>query len=170
MKTKVWCAVVLLGWASFCSGQSPADDPDWVESDVLAPPAFDLKRLIPFDVPVKTGLVFGLDPATLMVTPDGVVRYVVVASSPQGARNVLYEGLRCATAETKIYGWSDEQGNWRMAGKPVWRSLYQHAPSHHARVLAKNALCQGNGPTVPLETMVQRLKLDGRVLETDSAR
>jgi hypothetical protein len=170
MKTKIWCAAVLLGLASSCWAQSPADDPDWFESDAPPPPAFDLKRLIPFDVPVKTGLVFGLDPATLRVTPDGIVRYVVVASSPNEARNVLYEGLRCATAETKTYGWSDEQRNWRMAAKPVWRSLYQHAPSHHARVLAKNALCQGNGPTVPMETMVQLLKRDGRALGMDSAR
>jgi len=40
-----------------------------------------------------------IDSKSLSVGTDGVVRYSVVIVSGSGARNVLFEGLRCATRE-----------------------------------------------------------------------
>ncbi len=164
MKTKFCCAAFCLALVSACWAQSPADDPEWAESQVPAPPAFDISRLLHFDVSVHSSMVFGVDPATLLLTSDGVVRYVVVATSPSGVRNVFYEGLRCATAQFKTYGWNSSNGKWQLADKPTWRSIYAHMPSKHALALARNGLCQGDGPAASVEAMVRQLKLDGKRL------
>lgn len=162
MKTKFFFLAIWLGLNGSCCAQPQADDPEWVESQTPTPPVFDVARLLHFDVSVNSSMVFGVDPATLLLTSDGVVRYVVVASSPSGVRNVLYEGLRCATAEFKTYGWYSPDGKWRLADKPAWRSIYGHMPSKHTRALASNGLCQGDGPAASVEAMVQQLKLDGK--------
>ena len=47
-------------------------------------------------------LKFGVDPATIVITGDGVVRYVVVASNQEGgAINAFYEGVRCSTRRSE---------------------------------------------------------------------
>ena len=49
-------------------------EPDWQESEAPAPPAFSSKQLIAIEMPNYVALRLGLDPATLSITPDGIVR------------------------------------------------------------------------------------------------
>ena len=48
------------------------------------------------------GTVF-IDRTTLAVTPQGEVRYVIVARSSEGVDNVRFEALRCGSAEFRTY-------------------------------------------------------------------
>ncbi|UUZ72838.1 CNP1-like family protein [Polaromonas sp. P1(28)-8] len=98
------CIAIALGITCAAWAQSATDDPDWKESDAPPPPAFDAGKLVTFDVSPNSSLVFGVDPATIRISnSDGLVRYVMVATSASGARNVMYEGIRCATGEYKTY-------------------------------------------------------------------
>jgi len=100
----------------------------WREIET-APPAYPRdENLLPFFVSAATRFEFYVDGASLAVGADGVVRYVLVARSAQGAQSVSFEGMRCSTAEVKIYavgtadGWTRSAGGWRrIAPREVQR-------------------------------------------------
>lgn len=92
--------VTCAGWAQ----QRIVDVPEWKESEAPPPPAFDVGKLVTFDAPLSSSLIYGVDPASVSISnSDSLVRYVMVATSASGARNVMYEGIRCATGEVKTY-------------------------------------------------------------------
>ena len=71
--------------------------PEWKESEVPPPPAFDVGKLVTFEVSPNASLVYGVDPASIsMSKSDGVVRYVMVATSASGVaqRDVRGHPLR----------------------------------------------------------------------------
>jgi hypothetical protein len=138
--------------------QPAADNPDWKESEAPPPPALDLQRLVPFDVSVNSALSYGIDPVSLNVGRDGVVRYVVVARSASGATNAMYEGIRCGSGEVKTYARHSSDGRWNVVSQPEWRSLFGYMPSHHARALAAQGLCSGNAPASSPDAILRDLK------------
>jgi CNP1-like family len=150
----VFCALTgLLGCAAALA-QLPADDPDWKESDTPTPPTFDIKRLVPFDVSVQSALKWGFDPDSMTITGDGIVRYVVVAQSPGGATNAMYEAVRCATSEWKTYARFNKETGWSKASDPQWLPL-RNQPSPHALKLAQQGLCNGRAPAQTVRDVVR---------------
>ena len=143
MQFKPWFCLFALMLAANVFGQLKDDDPDWKELQAPPPPSFSTDKLVPIDMPPHLTLKFGIDPATLAVMPDGIVRYVMVASSPTGAMNAMYEGIRCATAEFKTYARYTSSGTWNTIANPPWRKLDDNASSKHARALALQGLCEG---------------------------
>lgn len=130
--------------------------PEWKETDAPPPPAFDVKRLLPIEMPPYMNLKFGVDPATLMVTGDGVVRYVVVATSTGGAVNAFYEGVRCATDEAKTYA-RYNSGAWHAVDASEWKRI-DNMNSRYTKELAKQGLCRGRAPRASTGDMVRELK------------
>ncbi len=130
--------------------------PEWKETDAPPPPAFDVKRLLPIEMPPYMSLKFGVDPATLTVTGDGVVRYVVVATSTGGAVNAFYEGVRCATEEAKTYA-RHNSGAWQQIDSPEWKRI-DNMNSRYIKELAKQGLCRGHAPRASTGDMVRELK------------
>ena len=110
LKKLVWLGCLLLG--SSASAQLFSTDPLWSESEVPAPPAFNKDGLIPINMPSHVSVRLGVDPGTLAMTPDGVVRYVVVAVNESGSMSAMYEGIRCASAEVKTYARFSANGPW----------------------------------------------------------
>ena len=152
---------LLLGLACCALGaraQSPADNPDWQEAEVPAPPGFNAKQLVGIDMPPYVSMKFGLDPATLAVTPDGIVRYVMVAISPGGSLTAFYEGIRCATGEVKSYARANADGAWTLVKNPEWRGLNDKQPSKHALALARQGVCEGNATAGSAAEILRRLK------------
>ncbi|GAB3184787.1 CNP1-like family protein [Hydrogenophaga aquatica] len=155
-------AAALLSCA--CAGafaQRAADDVDWRESEVPAPPALRTEGLLKFDVSVNSELSYGVDPASIGIGEDGVVRYVMVAASRSGALNALYEGVRCATGEVKTYArWNPAPpGSWTLAQQPQWRPMLAgNAASRPALALARAGLCQGAAPNGPVPKMLRELR------------
>jgi len=118
-------------------------DPDWQETEVPPPPAFSRDKLLPLNMPIYVTLQFGVDPATISVSADGVVRYVVVASNASGSVNAFYEGIRCGTGEVKTYARASNTGAWTLIKDAQWRGLTDNQPSKHAWVFARQAACEG---------------------------
>lgn len=125
----------------------PEIDPDWKEAEVPAPPAFGTRQLLPIEMPSYVSLKFAVDPATLTITPDGIVRYVMVATNAGGSVNAMYEGIRCATGEVKTYARANASGAWSYVKEPVWRNLTDNMPSKHAMALARQGACDGRSTT-----------------------
>ncbi len=120
-----------------------ADEKVWTESVVAPPAAFSVEQLLPFDVRMSSTLTYGIDPNTLTVGEDGVVRYVMVARSSSGALNVLYQGIRCATAETKTYGRLSDLGKWNASADSPWQELSFRGNTRPAMILARQGVCEG---------------------------
>ena len=132
--------VLLLLLAAGCATQEMSDwersniDARPAEENLVLPPYPQSAKLLPFDVSDSGGFRFFVDGATLSVGKDRIVRYVLVARSPDGAQNVSYEGMRCSTAEYRVYAlgrpdatWSDSRSGWRsLTGAPArQRALYR---------------------------------------------
>jgi CNP1-like family len=152
MRTKALIGICLALLATVAFSQSRPDDLDWKEIDAQPAPAFSVDSLIPVDMPLHMTLQFGVDPATLTLTSDGVVRYVMVASNPGGGLNAMYEGIRCATGEFRTYARASGAGPWRVNPYSVWSRLDASAASRPALALAKQGVCDGRsvrGNSVP---------------------
>jgi hypothetical protein len=149
------CALVCsaASWA-----QLAADDPDWKESEAPAPPTFELNRLVPFEVSPNSALKWGFDPETMKITKDGLVRYVVVAQSPSGVVNAMYEAVRCTTGEWKTYARYNKDSGWSLADQPQWRGMRGYQPSHHALRLAQQGMCSGSAPALSVREVVQSVR------------
>jgi hypothetical protein len=133
---------------------------DWKEEAVPPPPAFDAGKLLTFDVSQASSLSYGVDPATLRISKDGVLSYVMVATSASGARNVLYEGIRCTTGEVKTYARYGPSGNWTPVAQPEWRSMFDNMPSRHALAFARAGACDNAAQASSVNELVRQLKLN----------
>lgn len=129
----------------------------WQEAEAPPPPAFSTERLLRFEVNPQSTMVYGVDPQTIQISPvDRVVRYVVVASSPEGARNVLYEGIRCPTGQVKTYARHNGQA-WVMFTDPQWLPMALR-PSRHALQLARQGACDNAGTPSNAQDVVRALR------------
>jgi hypothetical protein len=136
--------------------QLGTESPDWKEVEAPPPPALKLDGLVPLDVPGST-LRFGVAPASVAIGSDGIVRYVVVASSATGAVNAMYEGIRCDTGQYKVYARHNPDSGWKPTKDVEWRSL-EEAMSRHTLVIARTGACVGHGVNRPATRIVQDLR------------
>lgn len=119
------------------------EEPVWTESSVTPPASFNTDALQPFDVMKDSALTYGIDPGSLTVGEDGVVRFVMVARSSSGALNVLYQGIRCASAETKTYARLSDKGSWNSSPNAAWQELSFRGPTRPSMMLARQGVCDG---------------------------
>jgi hypothetical protein len=153
MRIRVLPALLLCVATCHVSAQLIDQDPDWKEVEIPAPPTFRADRLVVLDMPRHITLKVGLDPDTLRVTPDGIIRYVMVATAASGSTYASYEGIRCLTGEVKIYARHGATGQWIPVKDPQWKPLNDNQPSPHALALARQGACNSRAPTshVPAE-------------------
>ena len=160
----------------------PFIDKPFTEDAVTFPaPPVD-RDAVPFDVGGRDEppLRFAIDPKSVSIGKDNVVRYTVLITSKTGARNVNYEGLRCDTAERRIYAtlrndtnqWvgnravdMNETANAESASmnayKPAtdWQRVGNGGPTDYASALMRSYFCDvrsvaGDGKA---STLVRRL-------------
>lgn len=123
---------------------NPVMDPDWREADAPPPPPLRTERLIPLEIP-STSMRFGIDPASVSVGEDGIVRYVVIARSPSGVVNANYEAVHCQLAQVKVYARHNPDSGWVKARDPQWQPIHSTANSRHSLFIARNGACLGSG-------------------------
>jgi CNP1-like family len=166
-----------LTFATTSFAQLLVTDPDWQESEAPAPPALNLKGLVPFEVSAMSNLTWALDSTAVTIVGDGLVRYVVVARSPSGVFNALYEVINCSKGEMKTYARivgkeadvdTKDAKKWVAVQDPQWKSMYD-MPSKHALVLAKQGVCTGNTAAQTVIEIVTALKKTTIVFKNKSA-
>ncbi|MGH8822798.1 MAG: CNP1-like family protein [Rhodoferax sp.] len=138
--------------------QQTAPKPSSKAAQSALAPSYSKSGLIALDVGPDQALKFGVDPTTLSISKDGIVRYVIVASSDTGATNAMYEGIRCSTGEYTTYARATTAGHWETVQDPEWSSLYANMPSRHALVLAEQGACNGTVPASSVQTIIRQLK------------
>ncbi|MBC5765559.1 CNP1-like family protein [Ramlibacter albus] len=155
--------------APLAFAQLGTQDPDWKEVDAPPPPALRTEKLIEVEVPRAT-LNYGVDPASVSVGKDGIVRYVVVASAPGGPVSGIYEGIRCGTAEVKVYARHNAGSGWKPVVGGDWRPIHDGA-FRHSLYIARNGACSGHTPGASATQVVRELSAGvDRRGRTDSHR
>ena len=113
-----------------------------VELPTPAPPPLRTDKLVPVVSPAQSAVAIGIDPASISILSDGIVRYVAVARSLSGsAVNATYEGIRCSTAEVKLYARHFAEGEWQLQQTPTWVSLYE-SRARTSLAIARAGVCQ----------------------------
>lgn len=148
----LFAGMLVPAWAQQGNG---LDNPDWVEIPSPPPPTFSKDGLIPIDMPFHVSVKVGVDPTSISVGSDGVVRYVVVMTNASGSSSAVYEGIRCVTDEVKTYARLNSSGQWNLLSNPPWKSLADNMPSKHAHAFARQGGCQSRLATSPQEIIAQ---------------
>lgn len=133
---------------------------NWVEDKVdTLPPLPQESSLLPFEVSGNTPLQFAIDRNSLSVGTDGVVRYTVVVTSPSGARNVNYEGIRCDTYEWRLYaGLNADHDGWdRTVANPFSR-IENGALNAYQAVLYQDYMCANKMPTGKAAQIIENIR------------
>jgi len=141
-----WCALCALGFSSLVAQAAPANntlvDAEWVEAAVPDAPTFQTMRGITIDMPHHVSVKVAVDPGTLALGSDGVVRYVATMTNLSGSVSAVYEGIRCTTDEVKTYArWSAGTG-WTRTTDPQWKGINSNLPFKHAFAIARQGACE----------------------------
>lgn len=117
-----WSGLSLLSFATVAAPEfdSEYEVKRWQEVETALPAAPGANALIPVFVSAATDNRFFVDPDSVSVGGDGVVRYTLVVVSPSGARNVSHEGIRCESAERRLYAFGRSDGSWSKARSNQW--------------------------------------------------
>lgn len=162
--------VSLLAFAALLSGMSVAqaqaqfeedvenESKAWQEIAVQLPAAPQVENLLPFYVSATATQSFAIDAKSLTVGSDGVIRYTMVSTSPEGARNISYEGIRCRSFEKKVYAIGQSDGNWSRSRRDQWERIVQNASNRQHSILAKDYFCRSLTVAGKPEKMLERIR------------
>lgn len=131
----------------------------WQEVQAELPPAPNERDLVVFPVSGASHYRFSIDTYSLSIGSDGVFRYVLVATSDQGARNVTYEGIRCESMERKLYAIGQPNGSWVRSRDAVWVPIAEVGNNRQHAALMKEYFCPESYPARKLSEIVGRLKV-----------
>jgi hypothetical protein len=142
----------------------PADenDPDaprfWEETEVKIPTAPPSKDLKPFYVSGTTQLNFALDAPSIVFGKDEVIRYVVVITTPSGAQQVSYEGIRCEKYEWRLYATLQKDGGWHKSANSRWQVIRNTGYNSYHAALVRDAFCDNAIPRRSAKEIIPLLK------------
>lgn len=141
----------------------------WEEIQAELPPAPRDENLLPFYVGPTATQKFAIDAKSLSIGKDGVVRYTLVAVSQGGAKNISYEGIRCASFEKKIYALGRDDGTWSRSRRDQWEGIVRSKVNRQHAALALDYFCSGLTIMGNEKDMLQRIK-SGKTLLDDQLR
>jgi hypothetical protein len=167
--------IVLLSTMSIALAQSQFDEDfddenkPWEEITVQLPPAPKSENLLSFYVSPTATQKFAVDSQSINVGKDGVVRYILVSVSPEGAKNVSYEGIRCATFEKKVYAIGRDDGTWARSRRDQWEMIVRGGANRQHAALALDYFCSNLTVAGNEKEMIKRLKTK-KTLTDDNLR
>ena len=134
----------------------------WVELEHKLPGYPKPENLLPFFVSAATDNLFYVDAPSISVGEDGVVRYTLLVKSPEGALNVSFEGMRCATREKRIYAFGRADGHWSKARFAKWEPIRYADRNRQHHMLFDDFFCSNGLPVNSPEEAVANLKRSAR--------
>jgi hypothetical protein len=134
------------------------ESPAWKE-EVPGLPAYpenDRLLELPASLPGSDFRVF-IDPDSLSVGSDRVVRYTLVIVSSSGVRNISYEGLHCGSNETRRYAYGSDD-KWIPIDFAPWQKVSDIGMEHYRHVLYWDYLCNPLRTNLDVAAMLRRLR------------
>ncbi|MDY7577507.1 CNP1-like family protein [Herbaspirillum sp. RTI4] len=130
----------------------------WQEISLQLPPAPQESDLASFYVDPRATGQSAVDAKSISIGTDGVIRYTMVVKTQGGAVNVSYNGIRCATYESKSYAFGRSDGAWSRARQDKWKVISNAGANRQDAVLFKEYFCDGTTIAGDLETIVLRFR------------
>ena len=124
----------------------------------LNPP--NKNSLQPFYVSQATIFKFAIDTDSILIGNDGITRYTVILTSPNGSTQVQYEGIRCDSFQWRLYG-TFENGSWRENPLSSWKNIQDNVPNRYQAALAQGALCNFTSQEKDIKNILQSLNPNG---------
>ena len=116
--------------------------------------------LVPFYVSQQTIFKFAVDTDSILIGADGVTRYIVVLTNPSGGQQAQYEGIRCDSFQSRLYGTFENQA-WRENPLSTWKGIQSNIPNRYQASLAQGAFCNFNSQEKNIKTIIQALNPSG---------
>ncbi|MDD3354438.1 CNP1-like family protein [Zoogloea sp.] len=135
---------------------------EWKEFEWTLPPYPVDADLIPFRPSAEATAAFFVDGRSLRVDPDEVVRYTLVIRSAGGAENVSFEGMRCETAERKLFAIGRSKGDWVPSRNDAWQRISDNALNRHHALLFKEFFCLPGSILPSREDILRNLRAASR--------
>lgn len=120
---------------------SEYEEKRWEEVEAQLPAFPKPESLDSFFVSATTDNKFMVDRDSISVGADGVVRYTLVVLSSSGVQNVSYDGLRCATAERRLYAFGRSDKTWSKARSNQWSKIQENTLNRHHAALFFEFFC-----------------------------
>jgi hypothetical protein len=137
--------------------KSQADQPEDA-APLILPAAPTKENQLPFYVSPTTTMNSAVDASSVSVTPEGVVRFTLVVTSPEGARNVSHEGIRCKTGEKKLYATGGTDGNWSPSRNDAWTRIRDVGANRQHAALFNDYFCDSGSVAGSAAAIVKRLR------------
>jgi hypothetical protein len=133
--------------------------PQWREARTMLPAAPRTETLLRIEAPRgQGGYEYFIDPDSLSLGTDGVMRYTVVARSPSGASTAFHEGMRCHDDTVRTFGYTGSDGIMRPIAGDQWRVFASRGSRGYQDYLRNVIMCDKNGHAWAPEKAVQALR------------
>lgn len=145
---RAWLALVLLlPLAAFAQGRGAegnyGDAVRWSEVQAPLPEFPKPENYLPLEVSALTTFAFFVDAKSVSVGTDGVVRYSLIAKSPEGALNVSFEGIRCSEGQFRVYALGRSDNTWSESRVSRWQPIPSDRSNAQRAVLYRDFFCPG---------------------------
>ena len=137
---------------------SEFDEKPWAEIEVQLPAFPETENLIPFQVGAIRDRQFFIDGPSISIGSDEVIRFSVVVISASGARNISFEGLRCATGERRLYAFGRADKTWSRAKSDQWMKLKGYGNQYFATLFADYFCGRGEPAVGSVEEAIRVLR------------
>jgi hypothetical protein len=158
-----WAAAFVLAGCSQVSPvieeQSGLRDPEWQEAPTELPPPPQEENLIALEPSrLEAGYRILIDEKSLSRTGDDVMRYTVVIRSAAGAQTIRFEGMRCATRETKVFAYGGGRGGFRKTLNAPWEIIRTLGVNGYRWVLFDSYMCSDAGGPIRVQDVRRNLR------------
>ena len=129
---------------------------EWQETPLELPASPQAENLLAFYDSGSQS--FSIDVKSLTIANDGTIRYTLGSSSISGAKNISFEGIRCQTAEKKLYAFGRPDGSWSRSRRDQWEKISYTGFNKQHSTLLNDYFCEGTTIAGKAEQIVARIK------------
>ena len=149
-----WSFNVTAGLLSDDENKAPPKE----ESALVLPAPPKSEDLLRYTVGASASMTFAVDAKSVSVGDDQIVRYSSVIISSSGAKNISYEGIRCTTAERKLFATGRADGSWNTLPDAEWRQISSAGANSYQATLFKEFFCDGESVAGKTSTIIDRIR------------
>jgi hypothetical protein len=142
--------------AGFLSDDEPVEARE--EGAVVLPAPPKKEDLLRYDVSTNSTMNFTIDANSVSIADNTIVRFTSVITSASGAVNISHEGIRCKSAERKLYASGRPDGSWNSFPEATWRKISSIGANSYPATLLKEYFCDGESVAGKATTIVDRLR------------
>jgi hypothetical protein len=164
MRARIALALVLpvAAWTQVRAADGDFKDGGrWEEVQAQLPEFPSPASYLPLRVSATTQFDFFVDAKSVSVGKDGVVRYSLIAKSPEGALNISFEGIRCSEGKYRIYAFGRADKTWSESRSSQWQLMPIDPRNAQRAVLHSQYFCPAGSIIDTPEEGVKALRAGG---------